>query len=286
MPTIGIGNKPIDNGSYLFTPDEKQAFLAREPAAEPYFRPWIGSKEFLQGIERWCLWLGDCPPHELRTMPLCMQRVAEVRAFRLASKSTPTQRLADTPQRFHVENMPDDPFLVVPKVSSERRAYIPIGFVSPPVLASDLVFLVPHATPYHFGMLSSAMHMAWMRQVCGRLESRYRYSANLVYNNYPWPQEVSDKQRERVEKAAQGVLDARAQFPDATLADLYDPIAMPAVLRKAHATLDRAVDACYRRQPFTSERQRLEYLFALYETLLAPLTPAKKPRRTRRARTT
>jgi hypothetical protein len=279
VPEIGIGNKPIDDGNYLFTPKEKAEFLKTEPAAKECFRRWLGSEEFINGIERWCLWLGDCAPAKLREMPRAMARVEAVRNFRLASKSSPTKKLANTPTRFHVENMPASKFLMIPKVSSERRKYIPIGFMSPKTLVSDLCFILPDATLYHFGVLSSAMHMAWVKQVGGRLESRYRYSAKLVYNNYPWPEAPSAKQRAAVESAAQGVLDARKKFPEATLADLYDPLAMPPALVKAHTDLDRAVDLCYRPQPFENDRLRVEHLFALYEKLTAPLIPPAKKRR-------
>jgi len=282
VPEIGIGNKPIDGGNYLFTPEEKAEFLRAEPKAREFFRRWLGSDEFINGMERWCLWLGDCPPDRLRQMPEAMKRVEAVRKLRLASKSDPTRKLAETPTRFHVENMPRRHFLLIPKVSSERRRYIPMGFMSPRTLVSDLVFVFPDAELYHFGVLSSAIHMAWVRQVCGRLESRYRYSAKLVYNNYPWPEAPAAKERLAVEAAAQGVLDARERYlkKGATLADLYDPLAMPAPLVKAHAALDRAVDRCYRRQPFATERQRVEFLFALYERLAAPLiSNAEKKRR-------
>jgi hypothetical protein len=191
-------------------------------------------------------------------------------------------KLAETPTRFHVENMPKRSFLLIPKVSSERRRYIPMGFMSPRTLVSDLVFVFPEATRFHFGVLSSAMHMAWVRQVCGRLESRYRYSAKLVYNNDPWPQTLTPKQCSAVEAGAQAVLDARAEYlkTGTTLAVLYDPLSMPAKLVKAHALLDRAVDRCYRRQPFTNERQRVEFLFALYERLATPLlSPRQKQQR-------
>ncbi|MGH9438318.1 MAG: type IIL restriction-modification enzyme MmeI [Terriglobia bacterium] len=191
-------------------------------------------------------------------------------------KSAPTRAIADRPTRFHVENMPGDRYLVIPEVSSERRKYIPIGFVNPDTMASNLVKIFPNVTLYHFGVLSSAMHMAWVRQVCGRLESRYGYSNKLVYNNFPWPEAPTAKQRAAVEAAAQGVLDARNEFPDATLADLYDPLAMPPALTKAHASLDRAVDLCYRAQLFENDLRRIEHLFALYEKLTAPLLPASK----------
>jgi len=271
VPAIGIGNKPIDDGNYLFTPEEKRAFLAAEPQAEPFFRRWVGSKEFLNGIERWCLWLGHCPPHRLRQLPLARKRVDAVRRFRGASKSRPTQKLAETPARFHVENMPDGPYLLIPKVSSERRKYIPLGFLQPDVLASDLCFLMPDATLYHFGVLSSAMHVAWVRQVCGRLKSDFRYSAKLVYNNFPWPVAPNATRRAAVETAAAKVLAVRAEHPDSTLADLYDPLAMPAKLVRAHTALDRAVDRCYRGRPFANDRQRVEFLFSRYEQFGADL---------------
>ena len=280
VPSIGIGNKPIDDGNYLFTPEEKAAFVAAEPASEPYFRRWFGSQEFLNGIERWCLWLGDVPPNELRRMPKALERVEAVRKVRSESISAGTRNIAATPTRFHVENMPDGNFLVIPGVSSERRPYIPIGFMPPEVMASNLVLIVPDATPYHFGVLHSAMHMAWVREVCGRLKSDYRYSAKLVYNNFPWPTDADAARRGKVEAAAGAVLAARENHPGATLADLYDPLAMPADLARAHAALDRAVDLCYRPQPFPDERRRFEHLFALYERLVAPLTaPGKAPRR-------
>ncbi|TSE29646.1 hypothetical protein Tther_01382 [Tepidimonas thermarum] len=278
VPEIGIGNKPIDGGHYLFTPEEKAAFVAREPKAERWFRRWIGADEFINGQERWCLWLGNCPPHELRQMPEVIKRVEAVRRYRLASKSAPTQKLAATPTRFHVENIPDAPYLVIPEVSSERRAFIPIGFLHADALASNLMRIVHHATHYHFGILSSTMHNAWVRAVCGRLESRYRYSASIVYNNFPWPS-PTDAQRAAIETAAQWVLDARAQFPGATLADLYDPLTMPPALVKAHAALDRAVDAAYGYRGGKDDPARVAFLFARYQQLAAPLAPASRARR-------
>jgi len=188
VPEIGIGNKPVDGGNYLFTPDEKASFLNLEPAAAPYFKRWLGSDEFINRIERWCLLLKGCPPDQLHKMPETVKRIEAVCKFRLASKSAPTQKLAATPTRFHVENVPQSNYLVIPKTSSERRDFIPFGFMTPGTLVGDACFLIPDATLYHFGVLTSTMHMAWMRQVCGRLKSDYRYSAGLVYNNFPWPQ--------------------------------------------------------------------------------------------------
>ena len=264
VPEIGIGNKPIDGGQYLFTVEERDAFLKLEPQSREFFRRWIGSDEFINRYERWCLWLGDCPPEKLRRMPEAMKRVEAVRQFRLASKSAPTRKLAETPTRFHVENMPAGGFLVVPKVSSERRAFIPIGFMGSDTLASDLVFIISDATKFHFGVLSSTMHMAWVRYTCGRLESRYRYSKDIVYNNFPWPEAPRTKFTKTIEQAAQGVLDARARFPDSSFADLYDPAAMPPELTRAHQALDRAVDAAYGRKGFLSDAERVAFLFELY----------------------
>ena len=279
VPEIGIGNKPIDSGHYLFTPEEKTEFLSHEPKAAKWMRRWIGADEFINNYERWCLWLGDCPPDELRRMPETMKRVEAVRESRLASKSPPTQKLAVTPTRFHVENIPNTPYLVIPEVSSERRSFIPIGFMQPDTLSSNLVKIIPHATLYHFGILTSTMHMAWVRYTCGRLKSDYRYSAGIVYNNYPWPDESSDKQRTTIEAAAQAVLDARAQFPQSSLADPYDPLTMPPALVKAHQALDRAVDACYRKAAFASDAQRVEFLFERYQQLTSLLPAEKKKSR-------
>ncbi|MBK9425990.1 MAG: class I SAM-dependent DNA methyltransferase [Gammaproteobacteria bacterium] len=284
VPEIGIGNKPIDGGHYLFTTAERDAFVALEPAAGKWFRRWLGSDEFINGWERWCLWLGDCSPHALRAMPHALARVEAVRGVRLASKSAPTRKLAERPTRFHVENIPDAPYLVIPEVSSERRTFIPIGFMQPDTLCSNLVKIVPHATPYHFGILSSTQHMAWVRTVCGRLESRYRYSAGIVYNNFPWPLDATDKHQAAIETAAQGVLDARAGFPDSSLADLYDPRTMPPALVRAHQALDRAVDAAYvpsgGKKSYASDAERVAFLFELYQRLtsLLPATTAKKTR--------
>ena len=282
-PEIGIGNKPIDGGNYLFTDEEKAEFLGKEPQAAPFFRRWLGADEFLNGYQRWCLWLGDCPPPVLRAMPLALERVERVRAFRAASKSAPTRKLAEAPTRFHVEFMPESMFLLIPKVSSERRTYVPIGFMSPETMVSDLVFATPDASQYHFGCLQSLMHNAWMRAVCGRLESRYRYSAGIVYNNFPWP-EPTGAQGKAISAAAQAVLDTRAAHSGATLADLYDPLTMPPDLLKAHQKLDRAVDAAYGRKDFRTEAERVAFLFERYQALTAPLAAAAAKPKARRAR--
>lgn len=244
IPEIGIGNKPIDGGYYLFEKEEMEEFIKKEPEAKKYFRPWYGSKEFINRSPRYCLWLGECSPAELRKLPLCMERVREVKEYRLQSTSAGTVKLAERPTRFHVENMPKGQYIVIPEVSSQRRRYVPMGFFTPNIFCSNLVKIIPDATLYHFGVLTSNVHMAWMRVVCGRLKSDYRYSKDIVYNNFPWP-EPSTQQRQKIEQTAQAILDARALYPDSSLADLYDELTMPLELRKAHHQNDMAVMQAY-----------------------------------------
>lgn len=272
VPEIGIGNKPIDGGFYLFEKEEMEDFIKKEPVSKKYFRPWYGSKEFINRKSRYCLWLGDCSPAELKTMPLCLERVKSVKEYRLNSTSAGTVKLADKPTHFHVENMPDSTYILVPKVSSERRRYVPIGFMTPDVLCSDLVFIIPKASLYHFGILTSNVHMAWMRAVCGRLEMRYRYSKDVVYNNFPWPtppRNLFDK----IEQTAQAILDARALYPDCSLADLYDELTMPPELRKAHQDNDRAVMDAYGftkgTAARTSESACVAELMKLYQKMVS-----------------
>ena len=267
VPEISIGNKPIDGGNYLFSREEMELFIRQEPRSAQYFHPWYGSEEFIHQSPRYCLWLGDCTPAELRSMPHCMKRVAAVRKLRLESKSAGTRKLADRPTRFHVENMPQSNSVVVPKVSSEKRVYIPLGFLAPEELVSDLVFLIPDATLYHFGVLESIVHMAWMRAVCGRLKSDYRYSKDIVYNNFPWPA-PTEEQKARIGQTAQAILDARALYPDSSLAALYDDLTMPSKLRKAHQDNDRAVMQAYGFDAkSTTETSCVAALFRLYKRL-------------------
>ena len=244
VPEIGMGNQPIDDGNYLFTEEEKIDFLKREPSAEKWFKPWYGAHEFINRKPRHCLWLGDCPPNELRKMPECMKRVEAVRRFRLQSKRISTIKLAETPTRFQTENMPNGNYVIIPEVSSEKRRYIPIGYMDDTVLCSNKLRLMPNATLYHFGILTSNVHMAWMRVVCGRLKSDYDYSIKIVYNNFPWPT-PTDEQKAKIEQTAQAVLDARALYPDCSLADLYDEVTMPPELRRAHQANDKAVMQAY-----------------------------------------
>jgi len=283
IPEIVFGNMPNDGGHLLLTDSERKELLKKEPEAKKFIRPFLGSQEFINGTQRWCLWLKDAPPAEVRALPEVMKRVEAVKKLRLESPRETTRELAKTPMLFGEIRQPAAKYLTIPKTSSERRVYIPIAFLDSRVIASTELFTMIDAALFHFGVLSSGMQMAWVKQVCGRLKSDFRYSASLVYNNYPWPEAPTDKQRAAVETAVQAVLHARKAFPDATLADLYDPLTMPPTLGKAHAELDRAVDLCYRPQPFQNDRQRVEHLFALYEKLLAPLTTLPKPRRARRA---
>lgn len=244
VPEIGIGNKPIDGGFYLFEKEEMEDFIKKEPSSKKYFRPWYGSREFINQKPRYCLWLGECTPAELKAMPHCMERVKAVREYRLASPSAGTVKLADKPTRFHVENMPSGRYIVIPQVSSERRRYIPMGYMDNSVLCSDKVRILPNGNLYEFGILESNVHMAWVRATCCRLKSDYSYTVNDVYNNFIWPA-PTEQQKAKIEQTAQAILDARALYPDSSLADLYDELTMPPELRKAHQANDRAVMDTY-----------------------------------------
>ena len=228
-----------------------------------------GSDKYAKTIDTWThlvsmvfCQLADC--QSLRDIELCLKRVEAVRQVRLNSKSAPTRAIADKPTRFHVENMPKGTYIAIPKVSSERRPIIPMAFLTPDTMCSDLLQIIPNAALYHFGVLTSSMHMAWVNAVCGRLKSDYRYSNKLVYNNYPWPT-PTEEQKAQIEACAQAVLDARALYPDCSLADLYDPLTMPAELRKAHRALDAAVENAYGKK-FESDAERVSHLFALYRS--------------------
>ncbi|HEU0189374.1 MAG TPA: DNA methyltransferase [Gallionella sp.] len=335
VPEMVNGSKPTDGGNLLLSDAEKQALLHTEPQAKKWIRPFLGAEEFINAIPRWCLWLQGVTPAELRAMPQVLHRVEAVKAMRLASKDAQTIKDAATPTLFQKIRQPTKPYLLIPSVSSENRRYIPIGYFQPEVIVSNLVYAIPNATLYHFGILCSTMHNAWMRYTCGRLKSDYRYSNSIVYNNFPWPASPSDKTTSHstrpsnndgqvagypqpspikgegaallsprgitsdlaavvmqpsrmarssirgaggegaVETAAQAVLDARTQFPQSSLADLYDPLTMPPALVKAHQALDRAVDACYRKAAFTSDAQRVEFLFERYQQLTS-LLPTEK----------
>jgi hypothetical protein len=275
VPDMSFGNMPLDGGNLIVEDEEYLDFLRKEPLAKSYLKPLVSAHEFLNGGKRWCLWLVDVDPVALRKMPMVIHRVEAVRKFRLASKAPSTKKFAQWPSLFRDKNNPESA-IVVPRVSSENRRYIPMGFFTKEYIISDTCMYIPNGTLYHFGVLMSDMHMAWVRTVCGRLESRYRYSKDIVYNNFPWPESPSEKQKAQIEQVAQAVLDARAQFPESSLADLYDPLTMPPVLLKAHQELDKAVDLAYRPQPFPSEAKRMEFLFELYEKYTAGLFGGEK----------
>ena len=270
VPQIGIGNQPIDDGNYLFEEDEMKEFIKAEPISKQYFHLWYGSREFINRVPRYCLWLGECSPAELRNMPQCLKRVENVRNYRLASNRTSTKKLAEKPTHFQTENMPTGNYIVIPEVSSERRKYIPMGFFTPDILCSNLVKIVSGVSLYQFGVLESNVHMAWTRVVCGRLKSDYRYSKDIVYNNFPWPT-PTEAQKARIEQTAQAILDARALYPDSSLADLYDEVTMPPELRKAHQQNDRAVMDAYGftkgTEARTSESACVAELLKLYQKL-------------------
>ena len=242
--SMSSGGKPVEGGYYIFTDDEKNAFLKKEPSAQTYFRKFVGSDDFINGYTRWCLWLHDVSPSDIRKLPECMKRVNSVHDYRLESKKAATRAAAATPMSFMEIKRPVGKFLIVPEVSSQRRKYVPLGFSDKEMICSNKVRFVSNATMYHFGILTSNVHMAWMRAVCGRLKSDYSYSINVVYNNFPWPT-PTEQQKAKIEQTAKAILDARALYPDSSLADLYDDLTMPPELRKAHQANDRAVMDAY-----------------------------------------
>ena len=263
VPQMSNGSKAVDGGNLFLKPEEKDALLKSYPAIAPFILLASGSDEYVNGIERWCLWLVDASPAQLRACPPVMERIRAVREFRLSSSKEYTRRSAERPTLFQQIRQPDAPFIIIPRVSSENRRYIPMGFLQPNVVPTDLAHFVPNATPYHFGVMTSLPHMAWTRVTCGRLKSDYRYSAKLCYNSFVWPT-VTDEMREKISATAQGILDARAAHPDCTLADLYDPLTMPPDLRAAHEANDRAVLAAYGLAPDTPEPEIVAHLFKLY----------------------
>jgi len=280
LEKLATGTQPIDGGHYIFNTEQRAMFLDEEPDAASFLRPYVGAHEYLHGSERWILALQEISPTVLKGLPRVRERMAAVRDYRSRSQRKSTLAIADYPTRYNVEVLPTAPFLVIPEVSSERRAYIPIGWLEPPVIPSNKLRLLLNATLGDFALLTSSLHMAWMRTVTGRMKSDYMYSVGVVYNTFPLP--LQGVNLSKLEPLAQDVLDARSTHPGATLADLYDPDLMPPNLRKAHTTLDRAVDRLYRRGGFTSERERVEHLFGLYEKMMVPLAVERKEKRKRR----
>ena len=279
FPGICVGTKPVDGGHYILDRDQRAELLEREPGAAKLIHPFLGGREHINGSKRWILVPSEGSASELRSMPDIMRRVEAVREYRAREAGNLGQSLSKNPMQFHVTVIPDGEFLVIPEVSSERRMYVPIGYLKPPVIPSNQLLVVENAGLRHFAMLTSAMHMAWLRHVGGRLKSDFRYSSGLVYNTFPVPRGSPDLSR--LEPYAQAVLDARAANRGESLAALYDPNVMPEGLRRAHANLDRAVDRLYRRSAFTSELERVEHLLALYEEVSMPLSasPGRQRRR-------
>ena len=265
VPEIRKGNQPTDGGNLIIEANEIDDFLKNEPLAKPFIKKLVGAREYINNLPRYCLWLKDATPSQLRNMPLVLERINGVREMRLASRDKGTQRLAETPHLFRETNNPET-YIIVPSVSSERRRYVPMGFMKSDTIPTNLVLIIPNASLYHFGVLESNVHMAWMRAVCGRLKSDYRYSKDIVYNNFPWA-EVSDEQREKIATTAQAILDARALYPDSSLADLYDELTMPPELRKAHQQNDKAVMTAYGFPITMTESECVARLFELYQKL-------------------
>lgn len=278
VPKMSFGNMPLDGGNLILSDEEKEHFISIEPLSKKYILPLISAFEFLNGKKRWCIWLVDIEPNELKQLPEVLKRVELVKQFRLHSVAPSTQKFALTPTLFRDRNRPET-FIVVPRVSSENRPYIPFGFFDKNSIVSDTCMSIPLGNKFHFGVLMSTMHMAWVKTTCGRLKSDFRYSKDIVYNNYPWPENPSDKQIKTIEEKAQQVLDVRASFPSSSLADLYNPLTMPPALVKAHNELDKAVDAAYSKQAFTSEAKRMEFLFELYEKYTAGLFMKEKKKK-------
>ena len=268
VPQMSSGGKPVEGGFLILSPDEKNALLAQEPHMDKYIRPFTSGDDFINNKNRFCIWLVVASPTDLKHAPETITRIEKVKEFRLASVKEATRRCAETPTLFMEIKEPKSDYLLIPATSSEQRRYIPIGYVDKSVIPNNAVQFVPDASLYHFGVLTSNVHMAWMRVVCGRLEMRYRYSANIVYNNFPWPN-PTDEQKAKIEQTAQAILDARALYPDSSLADLYDELTMPVELRKAHQENDRAVMAAYGFPIKTmTESQCVAELFKLYQKLV------------------
>lgn len=276
VPEIIYGSFALDDGNYTLSEQERDEIILVNKNSEKLIRPFIGGRELLHSENRYCLWLANAEPSEILNNSLIKERVELVRKWRSNSERSNTKKLADTPTLFAEVRQPKTNYLAFPTVSSVNRKYIPIAFLSPEIVASNQLYVLPNVTFYHFGILTSIMHMAWVKYICGRLKSDYRYSASIVYNNYPWPENPSDIQIKTIEEKAQQVLDVRASFPASSLADLYNPLTMPPALVKAHNELDKAVDAAYSKQAFTSEAKRMEFLFELYEKYTAGLFVKEK----------
>lgn len=271
VPEISYGSMANDGGNLILSSDEKELLSSKYPETLKYIHPFVGSEEYINNTERYCLWLKNHPLAEIRKIPEIVNRLDLVRLYRSKSTRETTRKLSAYPYLFGEIRQPDSDYLLIPSVTSEKRKYIPLGFMNQGTIVSNLCSAVSEGTKYSFGIIISEMHMTWVRYICGRLESRFRYSNTIVYNNFPWPDNPTDKQKREVEDAAQKVLDSRLLFPGSSLADLYDPLTMPPALVSAHQELDKAVDLCYRPQPFINETKRIEFLFELYDKYTAGL---------------
>jgi hypothetical protein len=276
VPEIIKGSETTDDGHFMLTLEEVNQLKEKYPESSKFIRPFVGGGDFINGNVRYCLWLKDAPLNEIRHIPFIQERIERVKNFRLASTKARTRHWANFPTLFSEDRQPTTRYLMFPKVSSERRAYIPFAYVEPEFIINNTASFIPDASLYLFGILESKMHMTWMSYVCGRMKSDFIYSNKIVYNNYPWPENVNEKQIKAVEKAVESVLSARKEFPTYSLADLYAPLTMPPLLVKAHQELDKAVDLCYRPQPFINAAKRIEFLFELYEKYTADLFTKEK----------
>ena len=267
IPKMIYGNKPVDGGNLIVENEELSEFIAKEPAARPYIKQLIGAHEFINGKLRWCLWLKEISPAKLRSMPLVLERINKVKEMRKSSRDEGARKLAMTPTTFRETNNPKSA-IVIPCHSSENRRYVPMGFIDDSIIVTNAMLFIPNAKLYHFGILTSNVHMSWMRAVCGRIKSDYRYSKDVVYNNFPWPN-PTEEQKAKIERTAQAILDARALYPDSSLADLYDELTMPPELRKAHQNNDRAVMQAYG-MPVrgTTESSCVAMLMEMYQKLV------------------
>ena len=280
VPEMFKGSQPTDNGLLLLTDSEKEDLSDKEPFAAKFIFPFISAREFLHNEKRWCIWLVNANPADIKQCPRIMKRLEEIKTFRLKSTKAATVKWAQLPGLFTENRQPASDYILLPRHSSENRNYIPFGFFAPNNIIADSCSSIPNASLFHFGILSSLMHVAWIKYVCGRIKSDFRYSNDIVYNNYPWPASPTDKQSKAIEEAAQKVLNTRKEFPNSSLADLYDPLTMPPTLVKAHQELDRAVDLAYRPQPFINETKRIEFLFELYDKYTAGMFGKEKKKKT------
>jgi hypothetical protein len=276
VPEIAFGSMPNDGGNFFINENEIDEITLNEPISIEYIKPFIGAQEFLNGQKKYCYWFENVNPKDWNLMPIALQKVKAVEKLRGNSSREATKKLALYPMLFGEIRQPKSNYILIPRVSSENRKIIPIGIFDENSIIGDTCLSIENANYYHFGILNSTMHMAWVKTTCGRLKSDFRYSNEIVYNNYPWPENPTEKQIKTIEEKAQTVLDVRASFPSSSLADLYNPLTMPPALVKAHNELDKAVDAAYSKQAFTSEAKRMEFLFELYEKYTAGLFVKEK----------